>query len=136
MSFSRIYHHTLIIGLLFALLAMHGLGLHHDGHVPHQNDIYADHARKAEFHLASFLTEYGANDTDHDDGTWTEVDLGGSAIAKKSVDSVIFAIFSLVILLILKRMSQTTCSTLFKHCNNARPQKLLRITPQLRAPPQ
>ncbi len=136
MSFSRVYRHAVIFGLLLAMLATHGLGLHRHGHVP-QSDVYvSDHTHKAEFHLASFLTEHTANDTGHDDTSWMEIDLSSSAIAKKFVDSVVFAIFSLVVLLILNWVLQSTSSTFAEHRNNTRPKNLFRITPQLRAPPQ
>ena len=137
MSSWRLLHQTVIFGLLLAILATHGLGLHRHGHVPQSDQYGTDHTHKADFHLSSFLTEDAVNDTQHDDHTsWTKVEFGASAIAKKFVDIIVFAIVSLAILLILKWLLQSTSTTLTQRCNNARPKNVFRITPQLRAPPQ
>ena len=137
MSSWRIFHQTVIFGLLLALIATHGLGLHRHGHVP-QSDLYVtDHTHKADFHLSSFLTEDAVNDTQHDDhASWMKVEFAASAIAKKFVDIIVFAIVSLAILLILKWLLLSTSATLAQRYNNARPKNVFRITPQLRAPPQ
>lgn len=131
-------HHTVIIGLLLAIFITHGLGLHRHGHVPQTIVDVATHSHEAEFHVESFLTQYVINDTGHDDATWTEIDLGSAAIAKKNVDSIVLALVSAVILLILKWINLTTGSVLSKHrINPTRPKKLLcYLIPPLRAPPQ
>ena len=138
MSSWRIFHQTVIFGLLLAMLVTHGLGLYRHSHVPQGTLDVATHTHEAEFHIESFLTEFVTNVTDHDDAIWVEIELGGSAIAKKTVGWVVLAIFSLAILFILKWIVLTTGSAVNKHRSNTnRPKKLhFYLSPPLRAPPQ